>query len=133
MYALFRDGYPPKWEAEQCRKGGRWTLILRKTPSMNKLWESALLALIGDPYQIGDSLIGVMLSRRSNGFAALSFWVKDANDAESTIRVREALKSLMDIPINRAFEFQAHEARVESASHTADVDASGDVDREEEQ
>lgn len=98
---------------------------VRQAPLSDLVWERALLALIGDEYQIGEQLFGVLLTKKSN-VDTITFWVKSADDKEVVYRVREVLKRALRIPENSVFDFvplaqrnKAHAKRMERAAATA--------------
>ena len=48
-YHIFKEGIRPVWEDEENRRGGKWTMRLKKGVA-DRYWEELLLALIGDQF-----------------------------------------------------------------------------------
>ena len=84
-YHFFRDGIRPVWEDDENKRGGKWTLKLKKGVS-DRLWEDLLLAMIGDQFaEAGDEVCGAVLSVRP-GEDILSVWTKV--DGGRNIKIR---------------------------------------------
>ncbi len=109
--ACFKEGFSPKWEDPALKKGGRWSLKLKPGLVPNRFWESALITLVGDEYQLGDSLVGVFFSKKRSA-DQLSFWVRDADDKEGVLRVREVIKKAFSMYSNQYYEFQAYDGKL---------------------
>jgi translation initiation factor 4E len=60
-------------------RGGKFTLRLLK-PVSPLLFESLVLALIGDQFDDADGVVGCVLSVRANNEDALSIWTEDEGD-----------------------------------------------------
>ena len=73
---FFRDQEVPMWENSP--HGGIWITKIKKEDDVALMWESLLLALIGE--QFGDpTVIGVSISLRPRD-KLIQVWLKDARD-----------------------------------------------------
>jgi len=115
-YNLFRDGIVPMWEDPANRNGGKWVVRLKKGMA-SRCWEDALLALIGDEFQLGDEMCGVVLSTKFQE-DILSFWTKTADDRELTYSIRETIKRVLGIPANGALEYKQHQQAIKHSLAT---------------
>ena len=96
--------------------GGVWILKLRKEDNLNLMWESLLLALIGEHF--GETgAIGANISFRARGDVLLQVWLKDARDpkvkAQASNRIRHCLK--LDPSICTLY-FKAHQNSIKDQS-----------------
>lgn len=48
------------WEDENNKEGGSWSLRISKGFA-NKIWEDLMLALIGEQFEYGNEITGLML------------------------------------------------------------------------
>src|SRR3989338_11449296 len=78
---LFRRGVKPMWEDEANRKGGKFVLRVRKGFS-SKLWEDLILAVVGEQFQVGDEICGILISVRLHE-DIISLWIKSAASLET--------------------------------------------------
>jgi len=106
-YNLFREGIVPMWEDAANRNGGKWVVRLKKGMA-SRCWEDAILALIGDEFNLGDEICGVVLSTKFQE-DILSFWTKTADDRELTYNIRETIKKVLGISSNGAMEYKQHQ------------------------
>ena len=84
-FHLFKEGIRPIWE--DSLNGGKWILRIKKGLG-SRLWESLVLAVIGDQFEnTGDEICGIVISVR-NGEDILSVWNKNAADDKVTIKIR---------------------------------------------
>jgi len=110
LHYCFRDGVEPLWEHPANARGGRWIVRLRKGTA-GRAWESALLALVGDEFNLGDEVCGVVLSIKKHTDATLSFWVR-ATTKEAGLRVRDAIKRMLGVGSN-ALEYRMHDTSLQ--------------------
>ena len=86
-YSLFREGIEPAWEHPGNSKGGRWVFRIPNSGprSMDDLWLSLLLSLIGEQYEDSepDAICGVVISIRKSE-NRLALWTKNAQNVENT-------------------------------------------------
>lgn len=83
---VFRRGIKPIWEDEANAKGGKWMVRLRKGLA-GRLWEHLIIGLLGDQFQLGGEVVGVVLSVRSHE-DILSVWNRSANDEGAKSHLR---------------------------------------------
>ncbi|KAL0482892.1 translation initiation factor 4E [Acrasis kona] len=110
-YHLFRKGIKPMWEDENNLKGGKWMIRLKKeyTP---RLWEDLLLAVVGDQFDVGDELCGVVLSLRDHDI--ISVWNRTADNEKVRLKIRNTLIYLLDLPVGTKMDYRAHEASLQT-------------------
>lgn len=113
-FHLFKEGIRPIWE--DSIEGGKWILRLKKGIS-SRIWEALILALIGDQFeaQVGSEICGIVISVR-NGEDILSIWNKTAANDQITIRIRDTVKRVLNLPSNCIMEYKAHKNSFEDKS-----------------
>ena len=93
---IFRKGFKPLWE--QFKEGGTWTLKedAQFTEKLNVdwRWETSLFNFIGEEFP--NSLKGLSLSVRGNGFCTISFW-QDSGDQATKDLILEKLKLVLKL------------------------------------
>jgi translation initiation factor 4E len=109
----FRDNIVPLWEDPANAKGGRWVVKLKRGTG-SKAYENALLAMVGDEYNLGDELCGVVLSVKKYGDESLAFWNRHAQSRESITRLRDAIKRILGVGSN-ALEYKPHDLAIQKA------------------
>lgn len=60
---LFKSGIKPMWEDPSNVKGGKWVIRLRKT-KIDRAWENACMAMLGEQFLVGPEICGIVLSTR---------------------------------------------------------------------
>ncbi|CAM2703718.1 unnamed protein product [Rotaria socialis] len=80
---LFKENLKPMWEEEGNRLGGKWILRLKKGLS-TRLWELLVLALIGEQFNVGKEICGIVCSIRPQE-DLISIWTKTANNQMSKV------------------------------------------------
>ena len=110
---LFKGQEVPMWENSP--DGGVWILKVRKEDNLSLMWESLLLALIGEHF--GETgAIGANISFRTRD-VLLQVWLKDARDpkvkAQASNRIRHCLK--LD-PTVCTLYFKAHQNSIKDQS-----------------
>ncbi|XP_076348571.1 eukaryotic translation initiation factor 4E type 2-like [Tachypleus tridentatus] len=103
-FHLFKEGIRPMWEDEANRNGGRWVLRLRKGLA-SRCWENLILAILGEQFMVGEEICGAMLSVRSQE-DGISVWNKTANDNATTIRIRDTLKRVLNLPPSTHMDYK---------------------------
>lgn len=119
-YHFFKEGIRPIWEDEENKRGGKWTLRLKKGIA-NLYWTETMLALIGDHLtdgtgEMNNAVNGMVLSVR-NGEDILSIWTSGTGSI--VLKVRDMIKSWLECPPNTTFEFKSHD---ESLTQRAQID-----------
>lgn len=51
------------WEDPSNVKGGKWVIRLRKT-KIDRAWENACMAMLGEQFLVGPEICGIVLSTR---------------------------------------------------------------------
>ena len=93
---LFKENLKPMWEEEGNRLGGKWILRLKKGLS-TRLWESLILAVIGEQFNVGKEICGIVCSIRPQE-DLISVWTKTANNQLITQRIKETMKKVLNLP-----------------------------------
>jgi translation initiation factor 4E len=93
---LFKENLKPMWEEEGNRLGGKWILRLKKGLS-TRLWELLILAVIGEQFNVGKEICGIVCSIRPQE-DLISVWTKTANNQLVTQRIKETMKKVLSLP-----------------------------------
>ena len=98
-YHLFREGISPTWEDSKNRNGGKWIVRLRKVEGLASLyWEDLIMALVGEQFgDVGVQVCGVVVSVRQHE-DILSVWTQDSKDDDAIAKIRDAIKTNLDLP-----------------------------------
>uniref|UniRef100_A0A1I7T5L5 eIF-4F 25 kDa subunit n=1 Tax=Caenorhabditis tropicalis TaxID=1561998 RepID=A0A1I7T5L5_9PELO len=104
---FFKTGIKPVWEDPANCKGGKWIIRLKKGLS-TRIWENLLMAIIGEQFLVGDELCGAVCSIR-NQEDIISLWNRNADDTPITNRIRETLRSVLELPQNTVLEYKRHD------------------------
>jgi translation initiation factor 4E len=114
---LFRAGVKPVWEDKANQYGGK--LLLRLTKGLaSHYWEALLLAIIGEQFDQGDEVCGAVISLRANE-DIISIWNRNADNQASISRLRENLKTLLDLPVFVRLEYKRHSSRTATGRSSA--------------
>eukprot|EP00397_Hematodinium_sp_SG-2012_P023000 GEMP01023872.1.p1 GENE.GEMP01023872.1~~GEMP01023872.1.p1 ORF type:complete len:271 (+),score=39.17 GEMP01023872.1:16-828(+) len=109
-YHLFKKGIKPMWEDSNNRGGGKWMLRLKKEHT-NRLWESMLLAIIGEQLaeDLGESEIcgGVVSVRHQEDILAL--WNRTAGNHDIKDVLGDRIKQVLELPHNVVMEYKEHD------------------------
>lgn len=106
---LFREGIEPKWEDPACEHGGKWTAMLSKNNAqlLDSNWLHAVLACIGEQFDDGDEVCGVVVNIRPKS-NRISIWTKTASNEAAQVAIGKQLKEIFGIPDNVRMGFLAH-------------------------
>lgn len=144
VWHIFRTGMQPLWEDEQNSRGGKWLLRIRPHKASSQLqhnnndsnnnnihhantthpdytdrvWEDMLLAFIGDTYNLGNEVCGLVLTCKHNEHT-LAVWNADSRERTNT-RVKQLIRSVLDmstITANTVLEYRPHDIAVKSLHH----------------
>lgn len=69
---LFKSGIKPMWEDPCNAKGGKWVIRLRKN-RIDRAWENACMAMLGEQFLVGPEICGIVLSTRFPVSVSVSF------------------------------------------------------------
>ncbi|CAF2705780.1 unnamed protein product [Rotaria sp. Silwood2] len=103
---LFKENLKPMWEEEGNRLGGKWILRLKKGLS-TRLWELLVLAVIGEQFNVGKEICGIVCSIRPQE-DLISVWTKTANNQLVTQRIKETMKKVLSLPQDCPIEYKTH-------------------------
>eukprot|EP00164_Ancoracysta_twista_P000086 GFYU01000123.1.p1 GENE.GFYU01000123.1~~GFYU01000123.1.p1 ORF type:complete len:227 (+),score=73.10 GFYU01000123.1:30-683(+) len=95
-YHFFKDGVEPKWEDSQNKKGGKWIIHVPKPKSkdsLDDLWLHTVLAAIGETFEDGDEILGVVVSMRK-GQDKLAVWTRTAAIEDVQMRIGKMFKQI---------------------------------------
>ena len=100
---------------EQSPEGGIWITKCKKEDDTALMWESLLLALIGE--QFGDpTVIGVSISLRARD-KLIQVWLKDANDPKTKAQVSNRMRHYLKLdPSSTTLYFKAHSNSIKDKS-----------------
>lgn len=108
-YHIFKEGIRPVWEDEENRKGGKWTMRLKKGVA-DRYWEELLLAFIGDQFaEASEEVCGAVVSVRS-GEDVFSIWTK--NDGGRNVKIRETIKRVLSLPADTGLQWRSHDESI---------------------
>ena len=105
-FHLFKDGIKPMWEDEANKEGGKWIVRLRKGLA-SRFWENLILAILGEQFMVGDEICGAVVSIRVHE-DIISVWNRTASDQGTTIRIRDTLRRILNLPLNTIMEYKTH-------------------------
>lgn len=114
---LFRAGIKPTYEDPANICGGKWQIRLRKGIAA-RLWETLILAIIGDQFHgplsegvAPDELCGAVISMRQHE-DVLSVWNRTSGDGFATLRIRSVLREVLELGPDVNFEYVQHSDRL---------------------
>ncbi|TPX70136.1 hypothetical protein SpCBS45565_g01907 [Spizellomyces sp. 'palustris'] len=107
-YHLFKQGIRPIWEDNL--NGGKWIVRLKKGLA-SRYWESLVMAMIGDQFDVGGEICGAVISIRHSE-DILSLWNQSADDGRVNLRIRDTMKRVLNLPPNCIMEYKAHKSSV---------------------
>ncbi|KAJ3051459.1 Eukaryotic translation initiation factor 4E type 2 [Rhizophlyctis rosea] len=116
-YHLFKQGTRPIWEDNL--NGGKWIVRLKKGLA-SRYWESLVMAIVGDQFDVGGEICGAVISIRHSE-DILSLWNQSADDGRVNLRIRhqrilptcrDTMKRVLNLPPNCIMEYKAHKSSV---------------------
>lgn len=110
----FKAGIEPKWEDPQCANGGKWTVISNRKPDLDNMWLETLMALIGEQFDEGDEICGVVASVRPKQ-DKLSLWTKNAANEAVQMSIGRKWKEVIDVTDKINYSFHDDSRRERSA------------------
>eukprot|EP01116_Phalansterium_solitarium_P022784 TRINITY_DN7656_c0_g1_i2.p1 TRINITY_DN7656_c0_g1~~TRINITY_DN7656_c0_g1_i2.p1 ORF type:complete len:523 (-),score=99.77 TRINITY_DN7656_c0_g1_i2:248-1816(-) len=113
-FHVFKDGVRPMWEDAANKAGGKWVARLRKGIA-NRCWEDLLLAVLGEQFNVGDEICGVIMSIRYQE-DILSIWNRSAQDQEVKRRIFEKMRELLSPFPDIKIEYKPHDASLKDLS-----------------
>lgn len=119
-FHLFKQGIKPMWEDEANKDGGKWIVRLKKGLA-SRCWEDLILAILGEQFMVGEEICGAVVSVRFQE-DIISVWNKSANDQYTTIRIRDTLKRVLNLPSNTIMEYKTHNNSLRDQSSFCNTD-----------
>ncbi|BDA46266.1 Eukaryotic translation initiation factor 4E-1 [Coccomyxa sp. Obi] len=99
-FHLFKEGVEPKWEDPTCEHGGKWTVLVPKSPNSKQVldtyWLNAILACIGEQFTEGDEICGIVVNVRAKQ-DKLCVWTKTAANEAAQVSIGKQLKQILDL------------------------------------
>lgn len=93
-----------KLKDEANSKGGKWIVRLRKGLA-SRCWENLILAILGEQFMVNDEICGAVVSVRY-AEDIISVWNRTAYDQLTTLRIRDTLKRVLNLPPNTIIEYK---------------------------
>eukprot|EP00930_Biecheleria_cincta_P077002 TRINITY_DN64245_c0_g1_i1.p1 TRINITY_DN64245_c0_g1~~TRINITY_DN64245_c0_g1_i1.p1 ORF type:complete len:262 (+),score=50.38 TRINITY_DN64245_c0_g1_i1:95-787(+) len=97
-YSLFKQGVTPAWEDPAFKNGGRWVIKLEKVKaqSLDELWLSLSLALIGEAFldHGGELVCGAIVSVRSRA-SKIALWLSAAKDEKKVMTIGREYRNVL--------------------------------------
>ncbi|XP_058129944.1 eukaryotic translation initiation factor 4E type 2 isoform X1 [Anopheles ziemanni] len=103
---LFKSGIKPMWEDPANMRGGKWVIRLKKS-KIDRAWENVCMAMLGEQFLVGTEICGVVLCTQVSE-DVLSVWNRTATDTDNTIRIRETLRRVLNLPQTHPIEYKPH-------------------------
>ncbi|XP_074657983.1 eukaryotic translation initiation factor 4E type 2-like [Tubulanus polymorphus] len=119
-YHLFKEGIRPMWEDSANKAGGKWIVRLKKGLA-SRCWENLILAMLGEQFMVGEEICGAVISIRYQE-DILSLWNKTAYDHQTTSRIRDTLKRVLNLPPNTIMEYKTHTDSIKDNSSFRNTD-----------
>jgi len=107
-YHLFKTGIEPEWEHPQHVGGGSWTFRTQsKDPNqqVDYIWFQVLLALIGNTFEMGEYITGVVVSARKNSNRVAIWLTKISPKGDENMKIGRQFKSFVEQQTNRKITY----------------------------
>ncbi|KAI7822922.1 translation initiation factor eIF 4e-like domain-containing protein [Gamsiella multidivaricata] len=105
-YHLFKKGVRPVWEDPVNINGGKWIVRLKKGLA-SRYWENLVMAVIGDQFDVGEEICGIVLSIRG-AEDILSIWNQSADEGRINLKIRDTMKRVLNLPADTIMEYKSH-------------------------
>ncbi|XP_028780950.1 eukaryotic translation initiation factor-like [Neltuma alba] len=105
-FHLFKTGIEPKWEDPECASGGKWTAACSRKAILDTMWLETLMALIGEQFDEGEDICGVVASVRQRQ-DKISLWTKTAANEAAQMSIGRKWKEIIDV--NDKIHYSAHD------------------------
>ncbi|XP_052190927.1 eukaryotic translation initiation factor isoform X2 [Diospyros lotus] len=103
-FHLFKTGVEPKWEDPECANGGKWTVTSSRKANLENMWLETLMALIGEQFDEGDEICGVVASVRQRQ-DKVSLWTKTATNEATQMSIGRKWKEIIDVTDKISYSF----------------------------
>lgn len=96
-FHCFKAGIEPKWEDPKCAHGGKWSANCNRgsKAGLDNLWLETLLAMIGEQFDEGDEICGVVASVRARQ-EKIALWTKTATNEAAQMSIGKQWKEFLD-------------------------------------
>lgn len=122
-YFLFKDGIEPEWEDPRNEKGGCWSISIDKSsrgaPDIDDIWYKTALALIGDQFEEGEEICGLVCSIRTRG-PRLQLWNQNADREELIMSIGNQFKKMMGLSETGKLGYSMHEDSIKGTTKGKD-------------
>lgn len=108
---LFREGIEPKWEDPSCAAGGKWTFMLSKSAggaALDAHWLHVVLSCIGEQFEDGDEICGVVANIRVRDTFKISLWTRTAANEAVQVALGRRLKEIFQLGDSVTMGFITH-------------------------
>jgi len=119
-YHLFKKGVRPVWEDEANINGGKWIVRLKKGLA-SRYWESLVMAVVSEQFDVGNEICGAVLSMRHSE-DILSLWNHTATDSKINLKIRDTMKRILGLPQDTVMEYKTHNDALKDNSSFRNTD-----------
>ncbi|KAG0227550.1 Eukaryotic translation initiation factor 4E type 2 [Actinomortierella wolfii] len=119
-YHLFKQGVRPVWEDATNINGGKWIVRLKKGLA-SRYWENLVMAVIGDQFDVGSEICGIVLSIRG-AEDILSLWNQSAHEGRINLKIRDTMKRVLNLPPDTIMEYKTHNDALKDNSSFRNTD-----------
>ncbi|KAF9358111.1 Eukaryotic translation initiation factor 4E type 2 [Mortierella sp. AD094] len=119
-YHLFKQGVRPVWEDATNINGGKWIVRLKKGLA-SRYWENLVMAVVGDQFEVGSEICGIVLSIRG-AEDILSIWNQSANEGRINLKIRDTMKRVLNLPADTIMEYKTHNDALKDNSSFRNTD-----------
>ncbi|KAJ4805852.1 eukaryotic translation initiation factor 4E [Rhynchospora pubera] len=112
-FHLFKTGIEPKWEDPECANGGKWSFTVSRKPQLDTMWLETLMALIGEQFEEGEEICGVVASVRQRQ-DKLALWTKTASNEAVQTSIGRKWKEIIDYNDKIVYSFHDDARREKS-------------------
>ncbi|KAK8811751.1 hypothetical protein WA538_000536, partial [Blastocystis sp. DL] len=106
-YYFFKDGIMPLWEDPGNKQGGRITLVLNGVDLTPYLWETLLMATIGEQFNVGREICGVSVTYKAKkNCSVLCVWNKSSSASREIDQIEAVLRRIWSIPQKLRFKYK---------------------------
>jgi len=113
------------WEDDENKRGGKFILRVQKKKRMaSKHWEDLVLAFVGQQFDVGDDVCGVVVSVRYQE-DIISVWNKNSDDGESRRKLHDAIKRILGLSESVLLEYKAHDQSIKDNSSFRNTEGVG--------
>jgi len=113
-YHLFEEGIKPMWEDENNKHGGRFILWLQKGFG-SRFWEELILALIGEQFDVGNEICGIVISTKVKG-DTISIWHRNAQDNGAKDKIRAGIRRALNLSEETDIEYKENFTQIMGAT-----------------